>query len=200
MKTRAVLIVAIVAAALGAVGGLLVSGPGPLWRTALGQRVLHITADASAPSPPPGVAVAAPGDAMPVLRLSALGGEPVELPAAYAGRPLLINYWASWCAPCVEEMPELQRYSHSQRGAGVQVIGIALDEPDAVRTFLDRVPVAYPILIERPGPGDSSVRLGNRRGVLPYSVLIDADGRILRQRIGPFAPGELPAFVADAMR
>jgi thiol-disulfide isomerase/thioredoxin len=194
MNTRTVLIVALIAAVLGAGAGLLVSGPGPLWRSEAGQRVLQTIADSSAAAVPPGVTVAQPGDAMPVLRLLDLEGHPVVLPQAYAGRPLLINVWASWCGPCIEEMPELQRYSEAQGANGVQVIGLALDDAQAVRGFLQRVPVRYPIVLDTPGPADASVLLGNRRGVLPYSVLIDADGRVLRQRLGPFVPGELDAF------
>ena len=93
-------------------------------------------------------------------------------------------------------MPELDRFARSQGPNGVQVVGIALDEADAVRAFLGRVPVAYPILLDRPGPADSSVRLGNVRGVLPYSVLIGVDGRILKQKLGPFARGEIDGWAA----
>ena len=200
MNTRIVLIVAVLAASLGAVAGLLVSGPGPLWRSALGQRVLQGAMDAQAPPPPAGVVVAKRGVAIPPLRLQDLQGRTVAVPEAWAGRPLLINLWASWCGPCIEEMPELQRFSAQQGPSGVQVVGVALDTPEAVRDFLTRVPVQYPILIDAPGPADAGVRLGNLKGVLPYSVLIDAEGRLLKQRIGPFAAGELDAFAADAVR
>lgn len=200
MNTRAVVIVAVLAALLGAIAGLMVSGPGPLWRTRLGQQLLQDAMDAKAPPPPAGVVVAKRGEPMPPLQLPDLAGRTVSIPGAWAGRPLLINVWASWCGPCIEEMPELQRFSARQGAQGVQVVGIALDESTAVREFLTRVPVEYPVLIDPPGPADAGVRLGNLKGVLPYSVLIGADGRLLRQRIGPFAAGELDAFAADAMR
>lgn len=194
MKTRYVLMVAIAAAVLGASAGLLVSGPGPLWRSAWGQRLLQGWLDADAPPPPPGLRVARPGEIMPILELPGLDGRMRSLPDEYAGRPLLINLWASWCGPCVTEMPELQRYSRIQRENGVQVVGIALDEAEAVRTFLERTSVTYPILLDVPGPADAGVRLGNPQGVLPYSILIGRDGRVLKQRIGPFSPGELERF------
>lgn len=187
-----VVLVALAAGILGAVASLLTTGPGPLLRSELGQRLLGRALGASAPEPPRGVAVAQRGERLPPLTLQSIDGRAVTLPTAYSGRPLLINLWASWCGPCIEEMPELQRFAASQGSNGVQVVGIALDDPGAVRTFLQRVPVAYPILLDTPGPADAGVRLGNPKGVLPYSVLVSADGRLLRQHIGPFAAGDLP--------
>ena len=187
-----VVLVALAAGILGAVTSLLTTGPGPLLRSELGQRLLGHALEASAPAPPRGVVVARRGEPVPTLTLAGLDGETVTLPTAYAGRPVLINLWASWCGPCIEEMPELQRFAGSQGANGVQVVGIALDEPAAVRAFLKRVPVAYPILLDAPGPADAGVRLGNPKGVLPYSVLVSADGRLLKQHIGPFAAGDLP--------
>lgn len=131
---------------------------------------------------------------MPALTLPDLEGHPLALRQRFAGRPLLVNVWASWCAPCVEEMPELARFADTQGDNGVQVLGLALDTPDDVRGFLQRVPVDYPIVIETPGPHDASVRLGNAQGLLPYSVLFDAQGRLLKAKLGPFAHGEIDGW------
>jgi thiol-disulfide isomerase/thioredoxin len=192
-STRIVL-VALAAGALGVVASLMTSGPGPLLRSELGQRLLGSALSAAAPAPPAGVTVAKRGDLVPAINVRDLAGNRIELPAKYAGRPLLVNVWASWCAPCIKEMPELQRFAAQQAANGVQVVGIALDEADAVHAFLQRVPVSYPILLDTPGPADAGVRLGNPKGVLPYSVLISADGRLLKQRIGPFDDGEIDAW------
>jgi len=198
MRTRTVLLVAVLAALLGGAAGVAVYGPGALLHTRLGQAMALRLLDSKAPPPPEGVTVAREGDPVPPLQLPDLDGRPVSLPGAWAGKPLLVNVWATWCAPCLHELPELQRFAEAQGADGVQVVGVALDDAALVRDFLQRVPVRYPILIDAPGRADAGVRLGNPKGVLPYSVLIGADGRVLRRRVGPFEPGELDGFVTDA--
>ena len=189
-----ILIAALAAGALGVLASLWFGGS-PLLRTDSGQRVLQAAMDATAPAPPAGVTPAKPGEAMPPIVLPDLQGQVQPLPGIYAGRPLLINVWASWCAPCVEEMPELARFAHTQGSEGVQVLGLALDTPEDVRRFLQQVPVDYPIVIETPGPRDASVQLGNTQGLLPYSVLFDAQGRLQKAKLGPFAHGEIDSWV-----
>jgi len=166
----------------------------------------------SRPTPPPVASMSAPatplksampvqgvqiGELMPAFTLPDLDGMPVQFPDRFKGKPLLINVWASWCAPCIEEMPELARFAARHADAGPQVVGLALDTPEAVLDFLGNVPVYYPIVIETPGPNDASVKLGNSQGLLPYSVLVDAQGRVLKQKLGPFKAGEIDAWVAD---
>ncbi|GGK13792.1 TlpA family protein disulfide reductase [Luteimonas terricola] len=194
MRTRSILLVALAAGVLGVVAGLAVNGPGPLLRTELGQRAMQQAMDAVAPPPPGGLVVAKRGEPVPAITLPDLSGTPRTLPADFAGRPLLVNLWASWCGPCIEEMPELDRFAAEQGDNGIQVIGIALDDQAAVEDFLQRIPVRYPILIDAAGPRDAGVQLGNLRGVLPYTVLLSADGRLLKQRIGPFVHGELDGW------
>jgi thiol-disulfide isomerase/thioredoxin len=181
---------AVLAGLLGLVAGLWINGPGPLLGTEFGQRMLNDTLAATTPAPA-GVPVAKRGEPIPAVQVAALDGSPVHLPADYAGRPVLVNLWASWCGPCIEEMPELDRYAREQGANGVQVLGIALDDAEAVQAFLDRIPVEYRIAIDAPGPADAGVRLGNPRGVLPYTALVSADGQLLKQKIGPFAHGEI---------
>nr|WP_231734357.1 TlpA disulfide reductase family protein [Lysobacter gilvus] len=175
----------------------MTSGPGPLWRTEVGQRALNSAMQASAPPVPKGVVVAKRGERVPNMQLRALDRTRVELPAQYSGRPVLINVWASWCGPCVKEMPALEAFAREQGANGVQVVGIALDDVDAVRAFVERTGVTYPILIDAAGPADAGVRLGNPKGVLPYSVLLSADGLLLKQRIGPFEEGEIAGWARD---
>jgi thiol-disulfide isomerase/thioredoxin len=187
---RRLLLVAALAGGVGLAAGLW-HGRSPLQDSAAGQQALQALADATAPAPPAGVHPARPGDPLPAIRLPGLDGNSVELASIAPGRPLLVNVWASWCGPCVEEMPELQRFALAQGDQGVQVVGLALDTPAGVRAFLDRIPVGYPILLDTPGPADASVLLGNTRGLLPYTVLVDARGKVVKQKLGPFAHGEI---------
>ncbi|MCD9088313.1 TlpA disulfide reductase family protein [Stenotrophomonas sp. SY1] len=152
--------------------------------------------DPSTPPPRTAVQAAKPGDMLPAFSLPDLDGMPVAFPDRFKGKPLLINVWASWCAPCIEEMPELARFAARHADNGPQVVGVALDTPEAVQDFLGNVPVYYPIVIETPGPDDASVKLGNTQGLLPYSVLVDAQGRILKQKLGPFKAGEIESWAA----
>ena len=133
---------------------------------------------------------------LPSFSLPDLDGMPVQFPDHFKGKPLLINVWASWCAPCIEEMPELARFAARHADNGPQVVGIALDTHEAVLDFLGNMPVYYPIVIETPGPADASVKLGNAQGLLPYSVLVDAQGRIVKQKLGPFKQGEIDDWAA----
>lgn len=191
-----IVLAALAAGTLGIVASLAVNGPGPLLRTELGQRALQGAYSAVAPPAPDGLEVAGRGDPIPELVLPLLDGGTMHLPRDLQGAPVLVNFWASWCGPCIEEMPELDRFAADQARHGVRVVGIALDDPAAVREFLQRVPVRYPILLDTPGARDSSVQLGNPKGVLPYSVLVSAEGRLLRQRVGPFAHGEIDGWAA----
>ena len=190
-----IVLVAAAAGALGVLAGMFATGPGPLLGSEFGQRVLNDSLTANTPAPE-GVTVARRGAPLPAVQVAGLDGPAFQLPGDFSGRPLLVNIWASWCGPCIKEMPELDRFARAQGDDGVQVLGLALDDPQAVREFLQRIPVGYPQAIDAPGPADAGVRLGNPRGVLPYSILVTADGRLLKQRIGPFEDGEIDRWAA----
>ncbi len=182
----------------GALAGLgaaaLAFGPSVLLGSDAGQWVVrHVFGQG--PTLPDGRPVIDLGQPVPALPVSRLDGSPHALVAQ--GRPLLINYWASWCPPCIEEMPLLDAFATAQGRSGVQVVGIALDDPDAAADFLSRHPVGFPVFLEKSGPDDSSALLGNVRGVLPYSVLIGADGRLQKRKMGAFREGDLDAWTAD---
>ncbi len=187
-SNRAVLVVALLAAIAGA-GASLLFEPTIAYRlagTEVGQQVLDASLKARAPAAPAGVTIAEKGGIVPAMTLPDPDGKPVAIPAAWAGRTTLVNLWATWCAPCLKEMPDLQAFADAQGSTGMQVVGIALDEAAAVAAFLRQHGITYPVLVDAAGPADAGVRLGNPAGVLPYSVLVSADGRLLKTRIGPF--------------
>ena len=129
-----------------------------------------------------------PGSPIAPFTLAGLNGPPMRLPPA--GATVLVNYWASWCAPCRDELPLLAQFTRQQGPDGVRVVLVAQDEPVAAGEFLRAQGVELTSLVEEPGPADSSVRLGDDRDVLPYSVLIGPDGRPRKRRFGAFRDAE----------
>jgi thiol-disulfide isomerase/thioredoxin len=123
------------------------------------------------------------GELAPAMRLADLEGRQHAL-SDYAGRRVLVNFWASWCVPCLKEMPALAAAQARFGGDRPVVVGIAMDTPANVRAYLQAHPVNYPILLGELDEPDSARQLGNAAGVLPYSVLLDADGTVLDSRAG----------------
>ncbi len=122
-----------------------------------------------------------------------LDGTP--LPAAsLRGRPLVLNFWGTWCPPCVKEMPELDRFQREFAAQGWQVLGLAVDNPSAVREFLGRRPVGYTIALAGFEGSGLSRDLGNDQGALPYTVAFDRAGRLVRRKLGPTNHAELAAW------
>jgi thiol-disulfide isomerase/thioredoxin len=149
-------------------------------------------------APVPGMPVLGIGDRADALVLPNLQGQPTPL-ARWHGQLVLLNFWASWCGPCREEMPALARAQATYAARGFRVIGIAMDEPVAVKAYLAQIPVDYPVLIGLDASPDPSLHFGDTRGALPYSVLIGRDGLILRTKLGAFAPGELRHWIEPAL-
>lgn len=116
----------------------------------------------------------------------------------YKGKPILLNFWASWCPPCVKEMPDLDHFHKDMKAKGWQVIGLAVDGPTPVREFLTKVPVGFDIGLAGFGGTELSQALGNTAGGLPFTVIIGADGRIVHRKVGGTTYAELKA-VADAL-
>ena len=111
--------------------------------------------------------------------------------ADFRGRPLLLNFWATWCPPCVEELPLLDQFFQSHRAQGWQVLGLAIDQPSAVRAFLARRPLAFPIGLAGLGGTELSRELGNSNGGLPFSVLFDRADRLVERKLGRLQPEDL---------
>jgi thiol-disulfide isomerase/thioredoxin len=132
------------------------------------------------------------GERLTDLQLSDIDGRSRQL-SDWNGKFVLVNFWATWCGPCREEMPLLDRTHRELAGKGLEVVGVAIDDAAAVGTFLKDSPVQYPILVG--GSNDTLHKFGDGSGVLPYSVLIDRDGKLLAQRAGSFSAGDLSRWL-----
>ena len=111
------------------------------------------------------------------------------------GKPLVLNFWATWCAPCVKEMPMLDAFHREHQAQGWQVVGLAVDGPTPVREFLTKVPVAFPIGLAGFTGVDLAKSLGNERGGLPFSAVFDRQGVVAFRKLGTITPEDLGAWV-----
>lgn len=152
---------------------------------------LWVGTRARAPSTEPAaVAVDASPAAIQSVRFTDAGGEPRSL-GQFQGRVLVVNFWATWCAPCREEMPGFVRLQQRWQEKGVQFVGLANDDRAKVDRFGKDLAINYPLWTAGPEVMDLSRRLGNRLGVLPHTVVMDRDGRVLESRVGVFREEEL---------
>lgn len=117
-------------------------------------------------------------------------GQPFAM-ADLKGKPLLVNFWATWCPPCVKELPMLSEFAAKQGAGGIQVVGLAVDKPEAVLRFLQRQPVQFPVALAMQGGLGLSRALGNLQGGLPFSVLFDAKGQVRQRKIGELSSEDL---------
>jgi thiol-disulfide isomerase/thioredoxin len=117
-------------------------------------------------------------------------GEAVSL-AGMRGRPLLVNFWATWCPPCVEELPLLNAFNTTHAPQGWQVLGLAVDQPSAVRSFLQKLPLNFPVGMAGFAGTELSRSLGNPSGSLPYTVVFGADGTVVHRKIGKVSQSDL---------
>jgi thiol-disulfide isomerase/thioredoxin len=127
--------------------------------------------------------------------LNDLAGKPQAL-SQWKGKPLLVNFWASWCGPCVQEMPELSALAARDGGKRFNVIGIGIDSPSNLVQFTQKTKVAYPLYVGGMGATDLARGLGNANGGLPYTVLIGADGKVLKTYLGRLKFDQLKADLA----
>lgn len=173
----------------------------PAWRTALWVVLVAGAALAAGygaalwwrPAPPaPDASQTAPVD----FALKDLSGRARRL-TEWRGRPLLLNFWATWCAPCREEIPLFIKTQKRHAASGLEVVGIAIDQPQDAADFVAEFGVPYPILLADDTTLDLMSRYGNPTGALPYSVIFRADGTITHRKIGAFSPSELERALAS---
>jgi thiol-disulfide isomerase/thioredoxin len=107
------------------------------------------------------------------------------------GRPLLVNFWATWCPPCIEELPLLNAFYRQNSAKGWQIVGIAVDKLAPVQAFLQRLPLDFPVVLSGMDGLTLSQEFGNQARGLPFTVLVGADGVILNRRIGKLSEADL---------
>lgn len=131
---------------------------------------------------------------MLALTLPDAAGHDVSL-AQWRGELLIVNFWATWCGPCREEMPEFVRLQAEFGAKGLQFVGIAVDDADKVRQFATEIGLNYPALIGGYGAMELSRTVGNRVMALPFTVIVDRSGGIAHTQLGPINSGQLRGII-----
>lgn len=121
-------------------------------------------------------------------------GAPLPM-AGLRGRPLLVNFWATWCPPCVRELPMLSEFAAQPHG--IQVLGLAVDKPAAVQKFLQRQPLNFPVGMAADA-SQLTRQLGNLNGGLPFTVFLGRDGKLRQRKMGELSVEDLVQWVENA--
>ena len=167
---------ALYAGVAGVAGVAALAGAGVAWRRHAAQKV---TADALR--------------TVWATEFETPSGEVLKL-ADFRGKPLVLNFWATWCPPCVEEMPLLNAFFRQNTSNGWQVVGLAIDQPSRVRRFVSEFPVDYPIALGGMNGSEVGRLLGNVQGGLPFTVVFDASGNLKLQKLGKLSADEIRSW------
>ena len=138
-------------------------------------------------------------DALWAAQLPDLRGVPVKL-ADLRGKPLIVNFWATWCGPCKEEMPDFQRLAAGDLGKRVQIVGIGIDNSANMRSFGEKLGITYPLLEGGSDALDMLNALGNSSGGLPYTIVLDGAGKQVSAHLGRMSYEELKAQATAAIK
>lgn len=114
----------------------------------------------------------------------------------FKAKPLVLNFWATWCPPCLEELPLLESFFLQNQSNGWQVLGLAADRDASVRRFLARMPLSYPVGLTDNKGVELSQSLGNDGGGLPFTIFFDAGGRLMRHKIGRLDADDLKSWAS----
>jgi len=176
---------------LAAAAGLV--GAGTAWWTlrphdAAPQRRVDRAAPAS--SADAGALVDGAVEALWTSSFDTPDGAPLPM-RSFRGKPLLINFWATWCPPCIEELPLLDGFYQANKDKSWQVLGLAVDQPSAVRKWLQAKPLRFPVGMAGFGGTELSKSLGNLSGGLPFTVVLGASGQLLHRKTGKVSAEDL---------
>jgi thiol-disulfide isomerase/thioredoxin len=125
-----------------------------------------------------------------------LQGRPRSL-GEFQGNVVVLNFWATWCAPCREEMPAFERLQAKWNGRGVQFVGVSAEEAPKVLEFAKRLGVSYPLWVGADDVSELSRRLGNRTGVLPHTVVFDRQQVVAAMRVGAYPEPALDSLLEE---
>jgi thiol-disulfide isomerase/thioredoxin len=129
-------------------------------------------------------------DALWALSFDTPDSQPQAM-SKFRGKPLLLNFWATWCPPCIEELPMLDAFYQQHKAEGWQVMGLAVDQPSAVRKWLQSKPLSFPVGMAGFSGTDLSKTLGNPAGSLPFTAVFGAAGSLLHRKTGKLSKEEL---------
>ena len=138
------------------------------------------------------------GSARPDFKLDSNKGKFMS-PADFSGKTLLINFWATWCSPCREEMPMLMDLQRQYGSDGLQILGIALDDAQSASSFVQTFGISYPILVGLEDVFATSAAYGNEEGVLPFTVLVDKSGIVRWQYAGIIQQEKITKLLSDLL-
>ena len=136
--------------------------------------------------------------AIAAARFSDLAGGTRSL-AEWRGQILVLNFWATWCAPCREEIPMLMAARDKYSGLGVEIVGIAIDTAAKVTEYVSQMKIRYPVLLADAGGLDLMRKLGNQASGLPYTVLLDRSGAPTARKLGALRQEELDSMLAGLL-
>lgn len=119
-----------------------------------------------------------------------------QLLSQWQGKMLIVNFWATWCAPCVKEMPELSALQIEYKGKPVQILGMGIDSPSNIEEFARKYQISYPLFAAGMEGSELSRQLGNNAGGLPFTILIAPDGKVLKNYLGRLKMEELRTDIA----
>jgi thiol-disulfide isomerase/thioredoxin len=131
-------------------------------------------------------------------RMPDLAGNQTSL-GAWRGKVLVVNFWATWCVPCREEIPDFIRLQKEFGDKGVQFVGIAADQADKVTLFSNEFQINYPLLIGNYGALDLAKRVGNRISALPFTVVLDRNGRLVHRQLGILKVDKLRSLFGELL-
>ena len=146
----------------------------------------------------PAVAKADADPALFAAKIPDLKGQNQDL-AQWRGKVLVLNFWATWCPPCREEIPQFVKVQDKYRDRGVVFVGVAIDKKDAVETYIKEVGINYPILLGDLDAMELSRKAGNRAGALPFTAILDRKGKIVSTQLGGLTQAKLDAIITPLL-